>query len=171
MLIFEGTDCTGKTTLAHACLSRLPGYVYQHLSKPDPSFDFLWGYIRMYNPRAVYDRFFLSELVYTVCRGEGCRVEHWQQEAMFDFISKHCYVVLMTASDEHLTRLAGDKPEMYSLAQIKQANELFLKWWDAPLTGTADMLVSDVFDTEDYDGLVDHIVSEYSLAMQARLRA
>ena len=68
MLIIEGPDLVGKTTLAHECVRELNKrgfpHVYAHLSKLAASFDKVHGYIPLMHRHVVQDRFHLSRLAY-----------------------------------------------------------------------------------------------------------
>lgn len=69
MLVIEGSDCLGKTTLAKKIVDKMmeKGYstVYSHMSRPNEQlFDFFLDYKKMMNPCAVQDRFHLGGLAY-----------------------------------------------------------------------------------------------------------
>lgn len=77
MLIVEGPDMVGKTTLCKALMERLNRgeneyrrWSYGHLGLLPPGWDYFWSYVPLANRWVVQDRFFLSEIVYgTVTRG------------------------------------------------------------------------------------------------------
>lgn len=69
MLIIEGSDCLGKTTLAKKIVDKVmeKGYpaLYSHMGRPNESiFDFFLDYKKMINPCFVMDRFHLGGLAY-----------------------------------------------------------------------------------------------------------
>ncbi|GAG05660.1 unnamed protein product, partial [marine sediment metagenome] len=69
MLIIEGSDCLGKTTLAKKIVLKMmeKGYptIYSHMGRPNEQlFDFFLDYKKMINPCAVMDRFHLGGLAY-----------------------------------------------------------------------------------------------------------
>lgn len=78
MLIIEGPDGVGKTTLAHAIVKRFNDMdekpwplIYQHFSRLPDGWDYFGDYLPFMRPNVVMDRFIMSELVYgTVTRGE-----------------------------------------------------------------------------------------------------
>jgi len=69
MLIIEGSDCLGKTTLAHklvslaADMNKYPVF-YSHMSRPNKAFDFFEHYKDRMSMFAVQDRFHLGGLVW-----------------------------------------------------------------------------------------------------------
>lgn len=69
MLLIEGSDCLGKTTLAKNIVRKVSekGFpvVYSWMTRPNESiFDFFLDYKKMLNPCAVQDRFHLGGLAY-----------------------------------------------------------------------------------------------------------
>jgi len=69
MLIIEGSDALGKTTLAKKIVDKMmeKGYstIYSHMGRPNEQiFDFFWNYKKMINPCFVMDRFHLGGLAY-----------------------------------------------------------------------------------------------------------
>lgn len=69
MLIIEGSDNLGKTTLAKKIVRRVSGMgipvVYSWMTRPNEQiFDFFKDYKKMINPCAVQDRFHLGGLAY-----------------------------------------------------------------------------------------------------------
>lgn len=71
MLIVEGVDGVGKTTLCKRLLKALPTHVYSHFTRLPSQFDGYWGYVERASPRIVQDRFHLSEVVYANIREEA----------------------------------------------------------------------------------------------------
>lgn len=69
MLVIEGADCLGKTTLAKKIVRKVSekGFpvVYSWMTRPNEQiFDFFLDYKKMLNPCAVQDRFHLGGLAY-----------------------------------------------------------------------------------------------------------
>jgi hypothetical protein len=69
MLLIEGSDCLGKTTLAKTIVRRLSekGFlaIYSWMTRPNEEiFDFFLDYKKLLNPYAVQDRFHLGGLAY-----------------------------------------------------------------------------------------------------------
>lgn len=73
MIIIEGADLVGKTTLAKTLLGRRyladEGYWYKWMCKPPINFDGCRGYIDMAYMKSVQDRFHMSEIVYRAVDG------------------------------------------------------------------------------------------------------
>lgn len=63
MLILEGLDRTGKTTLAKKLVEKT-GYTYSHLGVPPDNCDFFTFYTDLSGVCVIQDRHFISELVY-----------------------------------------------------------------------------------------------------------
>lgn len=66
MLVIEGPDNVGKTTLAKR-LCEVSGARYSHMSRPDPDFDFFYGYQDLLEQRGeltVQDRFHFGGVAY-----------------------------------------------------------------------------------------------------------
>ena len=71
MLILEGTDGVGKTTLCKKLLDKFAGsYTYRHLSKLPLSWMFPGSYYPHISRYVVQDRFHMSELAYRYARDE-----------------------------------------------------------------------------------------------------
>lgn len=69
MLVIEGADHLGKTTLCHEVvkLAAEDGQYpirYQHMTRPNKAFDFQLDYLDMISDHAVQDRFHLGAKVY-----------------------------------------------------------------------------------------------------------
>jgi hypothetical protein len=68
MLIIEGSDCLGKSTIVKAISDKLmePGCRHYtcHMSRPDDSFNFFTDYANMMGVNTIQDRFHLGALAY-----------------------------------------------------------------------------------------------------------
>jgi thymidylate kinase len=129
MLILEGTDLVGKTTLCHKLAERLPGYLYVHMSRPPKTNWSDEDYIHIAAMKTIRDRFHLSELAYSRIRKEASLVKE-PRVLDAELVSKFCaFKVLVTASDDLLKSRyqSKDRDEMYSLDQIIDANKVFMK--------------------------------------------
>lgn len=129
MIIVEGTDLVGKTTLCEALIKMLNAadypHVYQHLSKLPVSFDRVKGYLPLCNKDMVYDRFHLSRQAY----GRACQnqevLSHAEQWWLEGYMRMHCsFTVLVVATDEFITQqyTSKDRDEMYNLNDILAVN-------------------------------------------------
>lgn len=79
MIIIEGMNYTGKSTLAHQIIKRYcSSYKYIHLDRPSEDFDFFWGYLQTAadtNGHCVCDRLHLSEFAYAEAEGVAPRMD------------------------------------------------------------------------------------------------
>lgn len=68
MLIIEGPDLVGKTTLAHACQkileARRYSHIYVHFTRLPVAFDRYWDYLPFIRRNVVQDRFHMSRQAY-----------------------------------------------------------------------------------------------------------
>ena len=135
MLIVEGVDGVGKTTLAQECCRELHKhgypYLYNHFSKLPDSFDRVWDYEPWIRRKVVQDRFHLSREVYG-------RVFHNQPlfttlemeliEGMLSNVGAYvvvCYACDNTWLEEQIKANAPD--QMYDVSGILEANDYYSK--------------------------------------------
>lgn len=138
MLILEGADLVGKTTLAKRLEKRLNElgwpHTYSHMSKLPTAWRgprWCQNYLDAARPYAVQDRFHLSEPLYAAARGERPLVEDY--ELLDDCLRQQfgAFVVVVSASEEligqrwHSEVEAKGREEMYKLGQILAVNRDF----------------------------------------------
>lgn len=141
MLIVEGSDFLGKTTLCHKMVKmlnakRLP-YMYGHLSRPPDTHDRLWNYVERMSRHLVQDRFHMSEIVYAAARGEkpdagGLTTEKYRLvDAHLRLVPS--FTVCIASDDRYYAKRwqsAQDSGEMtdqmYDLSVSRRANQKFL---------------------------------------------
>ena len=162
MLIVEGTDGVGKTTLAHELCRRLPGWVYSHFSRLPDEFHRYHDYLPFMARRQVMDRFHMSEIAYAEARGDE-QIQFPEQYKLLDARLRlfGAYTVVVTATNAVLEATYHDK-QMYDLALIKRANVVFQRIvskptyvdWDCVIVAERDHFPSD-------SPLVDQIVEDY----------
>ncbi len=124
LIILEGADLTGKTTLANQLSTLLQFPIVRpwiHLSYPKPSVisvaKTLHQLFRHIHPDIIYDRFFFSEYVYARILGRDYEyvadlIREW--ESIPDV-----FLVCLTASDEAIQLRYEGRGDWYvSLAQI-----------------------------------------------------
>lgn len=129
MIIIEGTDLVGKTSVCNKiCEADGNTLVYQHLSKPPENWDYLFGYIDLAAKFSVRDRFHISDIAYRAACGEQPRIdpEH------FRLVDAHLRLLgtvtaVITVDDCLLEeRFAARKSvEMYKLDVILKANNYY----------------------------------------------
>ena len=170
MIIVEGTDLVGKTTLCQELVKRLNapglspmGYQYQHFTRLPNGFDHYWSYVARMSRRIVCDRFHDSDLAYCHARGEG--------EGASLLFGLRCQLVdakfrlhgglkfLVTASHdviEHRFKERGD--DMYKLDVILAANDWFFK---NTFRFDYHLHVTERNEYPSTSGLVDKFIDEY----------
>lgn len=142
MLIIEGTDGLGKTTLAKKLAKRLEklGHIYAHFTRLPDSFDRFSDYMLRSSVRTVQDRFHMSEIAYIAARGDdvGAMVR-----TMPSFLTpltyrlvdaalrlKCAYTVVITAERDLITDkwngMDPSRSEMYDHDVTQRANCAFL---------------------------------------------
>lgn len=140
MLIIEGADMLGKTTLCKALVDDLNAsdapyrpYVYRHFTRLPPQWDYYWDYLPHIDVGVVMDRFHLSAQAYgrAVDGREHIDKLHMRLlRAQLDL--KGAYVVLLLAT-RHLINMRYEQlasREMFDVESIAAANEAFsdLRW-------------------------------------------
>lgn len=130
MLIIEGTDLVGKTTLCKKLVAALAnrGYVYRHLSRLPESFDHFRDYVPLMARKTVCDRFHMSEVAYATARGERPRVSQ-EVYRLLDAKVRLLggFTVVITALPKLLEerRQRVERNEMYGIDAICHANTVF----------------------------------------------
>lgn len=163
MIIVEGSDGLGKTTLCKALqyTLRKMGYKFEvsHMSKPGPCFDFYWDYVKAINGLKVFDRFHLGEIAY----GEviyGCRQTEEAMRLLDGMLrSLPCVVVLVCATDDWWGRNFVQKKEMFEIAQIVEVNKYFRdklqNLW--PVTIDVKIVLGETFEWPANDAVLSRI--------------
>lgn len=131
MIIIEGADLLGKTTLAKRLVHLHHGYVYAHFTRLDKKFDYVNGYIARASRRVVQDRFHMSEVVYSMARGEDPMVSEEEYRYVDGYLRRlGAYTVVVTASPEYyetVLRCRMRSEEMYDEKIMARANEFFVR--------------------------------------------
>lgn len=130
MLIIEGCDGTGKTTLAQKLTKALSdlGHIYCHFTRLPDNFDRYWGYVERMSSRVVQDRFHLSEIVYSKTRGDKtqlCSETYRLIDAKLRLLGS--FTVLITADSKLIESRweASRQSQMYGLEKTLKAAELY----------------------------------------------
>tara|TARA_R110002096_G_C14661938_1_gene728394 strand:- start:8927 stop:9445 length:519 start_codon:yes stop_codon:yes gene_type:complete len=125
MIVIEGADGVGKTTLAKAIAKALNTEV-RHMSRPEQGFDHMVGYMSRVGPH-VQDRFHLGSVVYGRMLGApGGSATPSQMRLVQRYLRWQgvITVVLHCQRDTLKTRLREDaKDEMYGMDQILAVND------------------------------------------------
>ncbi len=133
MLVIEGADLVGKTTLAMELIRRGTQYgpaVYRKLGLLPGHWNYKSDYINMMSPLVVIDRFYLSELIYgRVCRNYTPLTDKIVAE-LNDYLGLVGGLTLIITADnavldeQYVKR--GD--DMYKLNQIKEVNAAYIEY-------------------------------------------
>ena len=126
MLIVEGTDLVGKTTLCRQLVETLNAlgrpHTYSWLGLLPRGWDYHWDYVaRMVNP-VVQDRFYLSEAAYGVAARREPRLGTRELDLLdAELRVRGGFTVLLLAHDEVLEELYARKtqPELFELDVIR----------------------------------------------------
>lgn len=141
MLIIEGTDLVGKTTLAKALVKDLEGHgpwVYRHQTKLPPKWDHPWSYYSHISQFVVQDRFHMSEVVYSkVCRGNNTDLDEERYRLVDAWCRLQGSVTVLLISTEGFLRkqwdkLAGGRLEMFHIDKVIAVNKRFLEIAEKP---------------------------------------
>lgn len=150
MIIVEGTDLVGKTTLCKKIckylnekVDKLPEYYtapykqecnlfwrYTHLSAQNSGWDYHWGYVSHMHPRNVQDRFHLSEMAYRHAIDKPHRIVPAELQALQGkLLTIGCMTIVITADVELLQQRYAEakREEMFSIDTILKANEFFCR--------------------------------------------
>lgn len=141
-LIFEGADCTGKTTLVNKIIDRNPCFTKKHFSKPENKFEACIEYMRYFvnNLDGLYytlaDRCFYGEFVYSnVYRGYTTNYVLTFDNIFNQF--KNSFLVYTTASkewvQEHFDGIELNGNEMQNFETIQKFYEYLFRLIDTPI--------------------------------------
>ena len=142
MIIVEGPDFVGKTTLCRKLTGILGGHgvpaVYQHFTRLPSCWDYYWDYLPYIQRTTVMDRFHLSEWAYAHARGEVSPLTPEKMALLGARLTDAgAVVVVVTATEDRLKHehaVQGDD-EMYRLETILRANT----WYRSHVTGRRPM--------------------------------
>lgn len=138
MIILEGADCTGKTTLAQMLAEKVSAMrggnaegrdwrvFYRHMSRPAPDFDHVGGYLDV--SARVQDRYHLGAIVYGAIIGGGSFPTAARMRVVQRYLRwQGCMTVIMHADRDALKKrlVASTKAEMYSVDDILDANDAY----------------------------------------------
>lgn len=151
MIVIEGADCTGKTTLGKR-LCKEYDLAYKHMSAPGEGFDHLYFYVSNYEDKVLWDRYHLGALVYGWRLGLSNIGQMWELDAARRFLKERgVIVIVLHSTPRQIIDRFSSKDEDYSPGQVLEANELFRKlpddWVDIRIDVTdksVDQLVEEV---------------------------
>lgn len=172
IIVIEGPDGTGKTTLANALCERL-GATYRHLTYrwPDHMYLYHWAAIEQCLKDAergpvILDRWWASELVYAAAFRGGTRWP-WLHKMLDRVGLKHRVFYVLAQPDDrtkyidHFEQLKGKRVEMFD--SMTKVYDLFRDWHHT-MKGRMDFMTYDFMrdakSPEDFALTVDHIMQE-----------
>lgn len=168
MLIIEGPDCAGKTTLAKKfvnLLGRYLPYIYQHLSRLPKGWS-LHEYFDLIYLCRVQDRFHISEPLYAQMRGDTSLFQFgdaFQKAIEARLASVGALTVILLPSDSCIKNLW--KPDqMYTLDQTLHIAALYREyaWNKANLQTTMVYAFNSEFPAENHQ-FMDEVIGRYLL--------
>jgi thymidylate kinase len=162
VIVIEGTDMMGKTTLAqqlwtHPALQER-GYEIQHLSRLPHGHDRCWHYVQRMNQNAIFDRFYLSEIAYAEAREDTFKPfssEHLRWVHANAQIHGVYTILLLAEPAREVLEPRYRDGEMYNLDVILKANIAF-----SQLRSYADAVCvqhtpDDFLNVEEIEGIID----------------
>jgi len=132
MLILEGPDRIGKSTAARQILKLDPSWHSVHMTKPKDDFAHFEDYMKLLQPKTVYDRFHLGALVYGNLTTEELQRTDRELLAMtaraIRFLGSQV-VVLYSSCDTWLSAHVQEtsEEELYEFDTILRVNRVF-RW-------------------------------------------
>jgi len=119
-IIIEGADQSGKSILASNLAEEL-GWKLIHYGPPGKGFDFFNDYLPEEGVNTIFDRNYISELVYSKIDGHMHRIKRLKElEKVFKGLST---IVIVLYS----TRKIQKREERFTRKQIKRARKLYGK--------------------------------------------
>lgn len=140
-VIIEGTDGTGKTTLAKHLVEKL-GASYHHSSaETDNDFTYHMNLLEKSQPQ-VLDRFQIGELIYPIIFGRESKLD-FSSAAMLSRVEDVMTVVLYSSDEEFLRKRLQDRDQFVE-EHVFMANKLFKMIADIFVILGIDVLLIDV---------------------------
>lgn len=157
MLIIEGADRVGKTTLCHKLIERLAPtgpWMYRHFGPLPESWMHPWDYFPHMSRYVVQDRFHLSEWVYRRAEGQANPDLTSEKYRLIDAQLRllGSVTVVITASAKIIDERGGDRRAM-------TANRIFSS---LPRFIDIDFHYHVNEYNNDYSGLIDDVLKKYS---------
>lgn len=132
MLVIEGGDLVGKSTLVKRAVERLNArgwpHMPMHLTRPPEDFDYYQGYVDKMSLETVWDRFHLSCLAYRRHDDRRCSMTPLKYE-LVDAAHRMLggMVIVVTASAAVIeARYARRGDAMYDLPHTLDVNQTFI---------------------------------------------
>lgn len=129
MLIIEGPDGVGKTTLAKRLVKELTseGYIYAHFTRLPPGFDRYWGYWERMSRKIVQDRFHMSEITYANAREEVTPLDPETYRLIDGCVRLYGGMTVLILASQELIESRWTHDQMFSLEKTKEAGRQYDK--------------------------------------------
>lgn len=123
MLILEGADGVGKSTLAKKLVKRLERFraIYAHFTRLPDSFHRVWGYVDRMSPWVVQDRFHMSELAYAYACGRWSSLTPEWYRVVDAYLRKIGVVTVVIEASPELVRSRWDASQMFDIDTTARA--------------------------------------------------
>ena len=136
MLIIEGPDCVGKTTVAKALAPQLE-LMYSHFGLLPNSWEFPGDHIECASSKLCQDRYHMSEIVYTTKLQRMPRLHPEQYRLIDAYIRTLAGVtVIITCDDCLIEERFRQEHEEFEVADVLRINRAyqtivnnFGRWW------------------------------------------
>ncbi len=129
MLIIEGPDNIGKTTLCHKLvrfLGEVGPWQYRHSKKPPETWDYPESYFEHMSRFMVMDRFHMSEIVYSHARGDKHQLQPWAYKLIDAMLRQFGgFTVVLSSTDESLATNYEAREQNYDARINSIANLTF----------------------------------------------
>ncbi len=134
MIIIEGADRVGKSTLAQKIVKELNQlgwpHIVQHLGRPPESWrpEAVSMHSRLMSPYVVRDRLYMSEPVYcSVCPGRTPLLSPKDTAQLNQLSKSYCGHTIVVAADEVVLRcrLSAKEDELYGVDSVLAVNRAF----------------------------------------------
>lgn len=135
MLIIEGCDQAGKTTLARECVKALSTkydmpMMYGHLDKPPRTWDKYWSYRELVCRHVVMDRFHMSHVAYRAIDREPHDLTPLTYAMVDAEITLQAGLVVVLAPTNSFIKRRWEqahpqREEMYQLDHVLKVNDVF----------------------------------------------
>ena len=165
-IIVEGADNTGKTTLVDQLANVFP--VLERRKSPGPSptlSEWITHELLVRTGIKIYDRFFLSELVYgPILRGKAC-FSGAEQSSIFEMLrTVKPLTIICVRSTEELLETANEREQMGGVVEnLERIQKAYINTICPLLTENKLPYLSYYFDE---DGAYSHVVNSVGLRIQ-----
>lgn len=127
MIIVEGPDLVGKTSVCQKLVKRLQsrGVIYAHFSRLPLSFDRYWGYQRRASRNIIQDRFHMSEPIYAAMRKDYTALDPEKYRMVDGMLRQLGAVHVVITATNDLIKSRWGREEMYDIEQVFEVNSMF----------------------------------------------